>query len=234
MKLIRRDHMPQNISIRDFSDYPLEEIFTDPKPLLPYLSAIKYLAGEVMLCNFYNDKKIYIITEGRFNLYYYQSTGEQLFIRTCNAVILAGEMELVKRCWPDIMEPDIKDYYFEMLTDCCMLVLNYSKVTDILMNDSRFLNYVCRSVVEKFSHFSNMEISSNMDSSIARVAECIINSADPAGIWKRNQKLVAEELRLSYRHLHRVLKNLIDDGCITRITGGYQIKDPEKLRSHMN
>ncbi len=226
--------MPQIIPIRNISDFPLEDLFTDPKPLLPYLSAVRYRAGEVMLCNFYDDRKIYIITEGRFNLYYYQSNGEQLFIRTCNAVILAGEMELVKRYWPDLMDPDTKEYYFEMLTDCSMLVLDCSKVADILMSDSRFLNYVCRSVVEKFSHFANMEISSNINSAAARVAGCIISSANPDGIWKRNQKLVAEELRLSYRHLHRILKELIDDGCIARITGGYRITDREKLKDHMN
>lgn len=226
--------MPQIIPVSDLSDLSLEKYFSDPTPLFPYLSAVKYRAGEVMLCNFYDDRKIYIITEGRFNLYYYQSNGEQLFIRTCNAVILAGEMELVKRYWPDLMDPDAKEYYFEMLTDCSMLVLDCSKVADILMSDSRFLNYVCRSVVEKFSHFANMEISSNVNSAAARVAGCIISSAGPGGIWKRNQKLVAEELRLSYRHLHRVLKDLIDDGCITRITGGYRITDPEKLRDHMN
>jgi len=226
--------MPQIIQVSNLTDLSLEEYFSDPTPLLPYLSAVRYRAGEVMLCNFYNDQKIYIITKGRFNLYYYQSNGEQLFIRTCDAVILAGEMELVKRCWPDLAGPDTKEYYFEMLTDCCMLVLDYKKVSGFLMCDNRFLNYMCRSVVEKFSHFANMEISSNINSATARVAGCILDLADPSGIWKRDQKLAAEELRISYRHLHRILKNLIDDGCITRITGGYKITDREKLKKHIS
>lgn len=221
--------MPRTISKDHFSDYSLRVLFSEPEKIMPYISGVQYKSGEIMNCDFFSEKKLCIVTEGRFNLYAFQSNGNQLLLRSCEAVILAGENELIMHAWPDLQKNLLKDFYMEMLTDCTMIILRYQAIQEYLMQDVRFLNMLCHSLVEKSMHFADMEITRTLTSAEARVAGYLLRSADAHGEWNGSQKLACEELRLSYRHLHRVLKTFVDTGCITRITGGYRIKDRKKL-----
>lgn len=225
--------MPRQISKDHFSIYSLKAVFTDPEKLLPYMSALQYSAGEIMICNFYEEQKLYLFTEGRFNMYVFQDNGNRLFIRTCESVILAGDFEFTLHNWPDLRAPVQNDFYYEMLTDCTMIVINYKAIRNILLSDSRFLNFVCRTLVEKFIYFADSEITTNLTNAEARVAGYLLQSADSEGAWKENQKTAAEHLRISYRHLHRVLKSFVETGCIARISGGYRIEEAEKLKEYL-
>ena len=224
--------MPRPISKDHFSIYSLKAIFTDPEKLLPYMSALKYSAGEIMLCNFFEEQKLYLFTEGRFNIYVFQSDGNRLFIRTCDSVILSGDLEFTMHNWPDLRKSVQNEFYYEMLTDCTMIVINYRPIKDLLLSDSRFLNFVCRTLVEKLIYFADSEITANLTNAEARVAGYLLRSADSSGEWRENQKTVAEHLRISYRHLHRVLKAFVESGSISRIPGGYRIENPEQLQAN--
>ncbi len=226
--------MPRLLSKEHFSTYSLKAVFSDPEELLPFLSGMHYSAGEIMFCNFYEEYKLYLFTEGRFNVFAYQSDGSHLFIRSCEAVTMAGDVELVRHLWPDLTVPAQKDFYFEMLTDCTMIVLNYKFLLDRLQKDSRLLNVICHSLVEKFTFFGDSEIQKNLSSAEARVSDFLLTSANADGAWTGNQKLVAEQLRISYRHLHRFFKAFIEAGCIVRIAGGYRIADREKLNAYLS
>ena len=221
--------MPRVISKDHFSSYSLKVLFSDPEKLMPYITGLHYDAGEIMICDFYYEQKLCIITEGSFNLYALKANGSQLLLRSCEAVMLAGENELIMHAFPDLRDSQLKDFYIEMLTDCTMIVLQYRAVRDLLLSDNRFLKMLCHSLVEKSMHFADLEVASTLASAETRVAGYLLKTADGHGEWNGSQKLAAEELRISYRHLHRVLKTFIDEGTIIRITGGYKIKDRKKL-----
>ena len=225
--------MPRTISSDHFSAYSLKAVFSEPEKIMPYISGVQYEAGEIMVCDFYAESMLCIITEGRFNLYAFQANGNQLLLRSCSAVMLAGENELVMHAWPDLHKNRLKDFYIEMLTDCTMILVRYQAIRDELMRDVRFLNVLCHSLVEKSTHFAGLEISSTLSSAESRVAAFLLRSADEHGEWNGNQKLAAEELRMSYRHLHRVLKTFVESGCIIRITGGYRIKGHKLLEQYL-
>ncbi len=225
--------MPHAISKDHFSAYSLKALFSDPEKLMPYMTGLHYDAGEIMVCDFYAEAKLCIITEGRFNLYALQANGNQLLLRSCEAVMLAGENELIMHAYPDLRDNQTKDFYIEMLTDCTMIVLQYRSIRDLLLSDNQFLRIVCHSLVEKSMHFADLEVTSSLTSAESRVAGYLLKSADEHGEWHSNQKIAAEELRMSYRHLHRVLKVMIEDGCIIRITGGYKIADRGKLKNYL-
>ena len=223
--------MPRTISKDHFSAYSLSALFSDPEKIMPYISGLHYDAGEIMVCDFYAESKLCIFTEGTFNLYALQANGSQLLLRSCEAVMLAGENELIMHAFPDLRNNALKDFYIEMLTDCTMIVLQYRSIIELLLTDNQFLKMLCHSLVEKSMHFADLEVTSTLASAETKVAGFLLKSADAAGEWNGSQKLAAEELRMSYRHLHRVLKTFIDNGCIIRITGGYKIKDRKKLEA---
>ena len=225
--------MPQTISTKHFPMNFLESFFSDPETILPFISGMQYEAGEIMTCDFFEEFQLCIITEGRFNLYALQENGNQLLMRSCEAIMLVGETELIMHSWSDLRDQRTKDFYIEMLTDCTILILNYQKIKDLLMQDALFLNMLCHSLVEKSMHFADMEITGTLASTEARVAGHLLRTANPNGEWKCNQKVVAEELRMSYRHLHRILKIFLDNDCIIRITGGYRLKDRKKLETYL-
>ncbi len=70
-----------------------------------------------------------------------------------------------------------------------------------------------------------------LGSSEKKVANHILRVAGNTGLFTRNQRMAAETLRMSYRHMHRILKKFVDEGMIERIKSGYKIIDYDRLRS---
>ena len=99
------------------------------------------------------------------------------------------------------------------------------------MKDPKFLYFVCQVLAEKLSYFGNMQMVNNLSSAREKVAIYLVNSVGSSGIFRENQGIVAEQLDISYRHLHRILQQFVDNGWILRMENGYRVVRPDILRS---
>ena len=70
----------------------------------------------------------------------------------------------------------------------------------------------------------------NLSSAREKMAMYLLNSVGSSGIFCENQGIVAEQLDISYRHLHRILRQFVENGWITRLESGYRIVDRNALR----
>lgn len=211
------------------ADEKLKAVFSNPEKFRPYLSERQFRAGEFLNMDSL-ETILYIFVRGRFNVYGIEADGSQFLFRSCEAIMLIGENELLVKAYEDLNSMYQIAFSLEMLTDCTVLTLDYRRVIPDLLQDVRFLNVMCHSLVEKTLHFGRLEMNSTLLSADARVARYLLNTADKTGKVKGNQSIVAEQLRISYRHLHRVLKKYVESGYIARESGGYRIVDPDGLR----
>ena len=86
---------------------------------------------------------------------------------------------------------------------------------------------MCENLVEKSGYFGNMQLVNNLSSAQEKVARYLKNSSDAAGFFRENQVIAAEQLDISYRHFHRILKKFVENGWLRRVDGGYQILEAD-------
>lgn len=211
------------------SDDILKTVFSQPEIYRPYLSVRHFKAGAFLNVDNLMDV-LYIFMTGRFNVYGLQSDGSQFLFRSCEAVMLIGENDFIIRASDDLHNLYEMAFSLEMLTDCTVIALDYRRIMPMLLKDARFLYTMCHSLVEKTLHFGRLEMNSALQSAEARVAQFLLSEQKSGKVIKGNQSIWAEQLRMSYRHLHRVLKRFVEDGAIVRESGGYRVADPEKLK----
>jgi CRP/FNR family putative post-exponential-phase nitrogen-starvation transcriptional regulator len=223
--------MPVTLSKESISVKSLEPFFSEPEKILPYVSAKKYVAGELMLYNEPMIGRMYIFTKGRFNLYGIQNDGTSFLFRTCESVMLMGENELLIKHYHDLQKLAHTSMYYEMLTNCEAVIIDYGENTQLLLSDIKFMNVMCHSLVEKTIYFSALEMNAALGSSEKKVANHILRVAGNTGLFTGNQRMAAETLRMSYRHMHRILKKFVDEGMIERIKSGYRIIDHDRLKN---
>lgn len=205
--------------------YHIDSFFSDISLYYPYLSLVEFPQKTVISRDLDMVGYFYFIVEGRYKVYGNLENGRRILYRFCNAFSVLGEMEL-------LLEADRRTDVnsVETVEQCQIVILDYRSISQMLLKDARFLYFVCQVLAEKMSYFGTMQMVNNLSSAREKVAMYLLNSVGSSGIFCENQGIVAEQLDISYRHLHRILRQFVENGWITRLESGYRIVDQNALR----
>lgn len=203
--------------------YQLESFFTDFSQCYPHLTLAEFPANTFIYTGEEFSGYIYFFVEGRYKVYGNLYNGRRILYRFCHAFSVIGEMEFM------LGSGARADNSVETVERCVAVLLDYRAIRQSLASDAKFLHYMCQVFAEKLEYFGNMQMVNSCQSAQEKVAVYLLNAADANGIFCENQRIVAEQLNISYRHLHRVLRRFVEQGSLTRIRQGYRITDRERL-----
>ncbi len=201
-------------------------MFSNYEMYRPYFSLVEFPKRSFIYSSDYNERYLYFFVKGRFKVYGNLSNGKRILFRFCSAYMLMGEMEFL------MGEQRMEETNVEAVEDCVAVTLDYRNIRNLLENDTKFLHCLLQCMAEKISYFGNMEMVNNLHTAEGKVAVYLLNSVEGTGIFSENQRIVAEQLNISYRHLHRVLQKFVDLGYLQRVNHSYRVMDREGLKKN--
>lgn len=166
-------------------------------------------------------KYIFFLVEGKFSICATSENGSQMLVRQCHEFICLGDMELLGHSEPSNA--------IEMDTKCIFLALDVSICKEKLLSDVVFLRQLATGLSEKLNYFARMQFHVRSINPKQRVISHIIDVAGENLFYKENLRKTAIILSISYRHLHRILSELVSLHVLTRQNGGYKIIDMPRL-----
>ena len=203
--------------------YALDTIFTDFAFWRQRMTLVEFPKKSLIAYTDESRTCLAFVVKGRFNVYGSLSNGKQILYRFCKAFMFLGEMELLEDSQP-LMQMNC------VAEDMCHVILcDYTHYGDKLLEDTKFLKFLCMTFAEKMKTFGTMQAVNSLQSADAKVASYILNAIGPDGIWSENLRIVSECLNISYRHLHRVLKRFVDDGVICHEVQCYRVVNRKVL-----
>lgn len=189
-----------------------------------YISAFKLVLfekGSFLFTKEEHRKYVYFLVEGKFSIYATDEAGNQMLVRQCDQFICLGDMELL-----GFSEPSNA---IEMDSNCLFLALDISLCKEQLMSDVVFLRKLAYGLSEKLNYFARMQFHNKSINPRQRVVSHILFVAGESLFYKENLRKTANVLSISYRHLHRILSELVEKNILVRKNAGYEICDIEML-----
>lgn len=122
----------------------------------------------------------------------------------------------------------------ETVTECTFLAIDISKCKEELMQDRKFLRFLCDSLAEKINYFAQIQFRNRANTPREKVAIYVLQIADEQGYFLTNLRNASEFLAISYRHLHRILGEFVDKGILKRAERGYMIAKMQELEQIAN
>lgn len=113
--------------------------------------------------------------------------------------------------------------------ECIVLPLTYYK--DMLKSNISFVNHVAKELAEKLMQRAVNGAINTLQTLEARLSAYIMQTASD-GEFNETLTEVALMLGCSYRHLHRSLNKLCEQGVLSKRGSVYRIVDPARLARH--
>ncbi|MBQ6654377.1 MAG: transcriptional regulator YeiL [Erysipelotrichaceae bacterium] len=164
---------------------------------------------------------LYYLLSGRCKVSAVMENGRTVIINSLEAPCLIGEIELINRDVP---------FSVESITEVLLLALPVDKARDSLLNSPDFLYQLCSDLVDKerthairLAHYVSFPL-------INRLAQFILTNSTPEGMQIK-KTVIAESLGVSYRHLEKVMNDLVSQGTLEKQKRNYRIIKAEYLRS---
>ena len=195
--------------------YDFSGIFSDVEIYRSGFKIVKMERKSFLFMSEEQRRYLYFLVEGKFSVYATDENGNQMLVRYCDSFICLGDMEFLGYSEPSNA--------IEMDSNCTFLALDMSLFRDKLLNDMVFIRYIARALGEKLNYFAKMQFHDRSITSSQKVVSHIIERAGESLFYKENIRKAAAILSISYRHYHRILSELVDEGILSRRDGGYQI-----------
>lgn len=212
-----------DVYIRKFH---IEDCFSDLEICRPYMKLVYIPERTSIYTDMQYARYIYFIVDGKYKVYGNLADGKRILYRFCSAFSILGEMEFILD-----REKAAESNSVETVNSCTAVLLDYMPIIDMLRKDNRFLMFLCQCLAEKAAYFGNMQMINSLQSAEEKTALYLLSCVNDDGYFCENRGIMAEELSISYRHLHRVLKKFADSGWIERQHGGYKILRPDVMRA---
>jgi len=202
--------------------YKIKEIL--PEELLNHLELVKFESGENILQAEEKLDRFYFFVEGKLKVYTFQENGRSLLLSFYTKFDTIGEVELFK----DLKVTNPVD----AISDSYLLSIPIEMLREKAFDYPPFLRYTIRSIIDKLNDLSTQSSFNLLYPLKNRLASFLWmhNTKDKEIILKDSFKEIAEYLGTTYRHLHRALKELEDDGLIRRHRRIINIQNIEKLK----
>ena len=202
-----------------YNDFPLSDYFSFD--IHPYTSIVKFDSAESILCEGEHPDFLYYLIDGRAKLFLSQGNGRISLINFLNAPCFIGEMEL--------LGAQETANGVTAITPCTCYAIHIMKCKDKILNDTKFLRYLCLFLSQK-AIGNTYNYSKNQSYPLeVRLANFILLTSCNR-LYREKHTEVSEFLGVTYRHLLYVLADFVKRGFLKKTEQGYYIQDLNTLR----
>lgn len=201
--------------------YGITAYFEEINKFKPYMKIVTMPKGSFIFNSSDQTKYVYFLLSGRLQIHATSEDGRQMLVWYDDSFVFLGDMELFGFSDPSNL--------IECVSACTLLRMDITSIRAELLDDRQFLRYLCRGMAAKIQILAKEQFRNQANTPQEKVAMYLLDKADETGYFRENLRRVSEILAISYRHLHRVLSELVDAGILERKTPGYQILSRNRL-----
>ncbi|MDF2986693.1 MAG: cyclic nucleotide-binding protein [Eubacterium sp.] len=207
--------------------YGIGTIFT--KDMRPFMELLFFKKNEFICREGDEIDYLYFIVDGKSKVFTTVSNGKALLLCFYHALKIIGDVEVVGSKTASSNVQVIEDTY-------CIGIAK-ENVSKYLLEDAKFLKYMCNSLGQKLNRCSKNSAINLLYSLENRLASFILAAGEVTDI--KGQKVVtlnenlselSELLGTSYRHLHRTLNDLCEKGIIKKTGFSYEVLDQAAIK----
>lgn len=179
-----------------------------------------------------NEKLNYLFffVDGRAKVYTSLSNGKALLLSFYEAFMVLGDLE--------VLNEQAASNNVEVIEDAYCIGISYEKVRTYLLNDAKFLRFICNSLGEKLNRCSKNSSINLLYPLENRLASYILATSKGSNAnmkteieFNENLTEISELLGTSYRHLLRTINNLCAKKVLERKSSYYVVRDEITLRT---
>lgn len=203
-----------------WNHFPLNDYFSFD--IAPYTDIAEFEPNEIMLNNGTSPHYLFYLFDGRAKLYIPHANGRITLVNFISAPGFIGEMELIGA------QPTANGV--KAITKCKCFAINIDRCKDQILNDAKFLRYLCVFLGQK-ALANTANYSRNQSYPLENRLASFILMTMHNGIYSEKHTEASEFLGVTYRHLLYVLADFVKKGLIEKTHAGYKIVDITALRS---
>lgn len=214
------------LKMKYINKYQINEIFSED--MTEFMELMAFEKNEYICKENEKVEYLYFFVKGKAKVYVSLKNGKSLLLCFYDPLMVLGDLELVK-----LQEATTN---IQVIEDSHCIVLPFNKVREKLLNDSKFLRYVCESVADKLRRSSNNNsinllypLENRLASYILVTKEEVNTSEGKFFKFDGNLTEIAELLGTSYRHLLRTINALVAKEAIKKVKSYYEIIDENIL-----
>lgn len=207
--------------------YTMNDIFT--KDMKPFMELLFYKKNEHIIKESEEINYLLFLVKGKAKVYVTLSNGKSLLLCFYQGFKVLGDLEVIdsKNAASNV----------QVIEDTYCIGISFVNVRTYLLNDAKFLRFICSSLGEKlYSCSKNSSINllysveNRLASYIITTGERIDDKGHASTIFEENLTEIAELLGTSYRHLLRTLNALQSKGVIRKKNNYYEVIDEKILK----
>jgi CRP/FNR family transcriptional regulator, putaive post-exponential-phase nitrogen-starvation regulator len=207
--------------------YELNSIFQDP--MTEYMELLRFSKGELICSKGNKMNYVYFIVEGKVKIYILQEDGKLVLLRFNRPLSILGDVEFIK-------DSNIQ-CNVESLNETLLIGIPMEAARKHAYNDPEFLRFIIKNLSHKLYTTSNTVSLNLLYPLESRLASYLLSMKDDEGHILNSDDIkttrlveLANLLGTSYRHLNRVVNELVSRDIIERKKGVIAIKNLEKLQ----
>jgi len=201
--------------------YHINQYFDDINVYIPGMKIETFPKNTYVRIDAREQSRGYFLLKGEMQAHVLSENGKQMLVRHCDDFIFIGDMELLQ-C--------VKNFrVIETVTACVFLSIDFNRYRDVLLSDRKFLLYLCRGLADKLNVFEEVQFRNRSVSAKEKVIAYILEKSKN-GIFKEKITKMCDRVGVSYRHIYRIIDELMEEGLLERTNEGYHIVSEEQLK----
>ena len=203
--------------------YNIDDIFSTS--MREHMELFYFKRNEYICKEDENIDYLFFFVEGKAKIYISLKNGKSLLINFYYPFMVLGDLELI-----NLTKATTN---MEVIEDAYCIGLPFKQVRDELLNDAKFLRFICSSLGNKMDTSSRNGTINLLYPLENRLASYMMATRRTGNRVQFDETLteIAELLGTSYRHLLRTINNLINKGILKKCEYGYEVIDEEMLSS---
>lgn len=218
-----------DLKVKDkyISKHGINNIFTED--MSPFIELFFFKKDE-HICR--EDEKLdylFFLVKGKAKVYTTLSNGKSLLLCFYNDFKLLGDVEIINL--------ENASSNVQVIEDTYCLAISLKNVRSHLIDDAKFLRFICNSLGGKLNRCSKNSsinllypLENRLASYIVATGERVDNNEKRIIKFNENLTEISELLGTSYRHLLRTLNNLSYKGIITKKSNYFEVLDENTLK----
>lgn len=215
---------------RYLAEYHIADNFTNFDAYQPHFQLVRFHANDLIYLRQESISQVYFFISGKLKVCANLSNGQSLLLCFYNSFEFLGDLELFEMANPSNS--------IQAITDSLCIALNVMEIKQKLFTDVKFLNFISKSLARKLTKSAANSAINVLYPLEKKLASYIFvvgkrkQAADEKSliIFDENLKLTSELLGTSYRHLHRVLHQFLNDRILSRGPHGYYVENEAALK----
>lgn len=200
------------------ASFPCSDIFS--KDYSSAFQLLEYQKDEFIIRENSLNNYLFFLVEGSVKCLSYSMNGKTQFISYLKPAEIIG---IVGSIWGEPAQATI-----QAMGKCRCLALPLISLRRELMNDNKFLRYLCRQLGNTLYNSNRYLQVSQCSSTESKLASLILASAED-DVCRLNLSSCAEFIGTTYRHVLRMLGKFCSDGLLEKDGKAYIIRDSTTL-----